>query len=52
VHLGGRVVYSDAARLFLLLFLRVVGRQIRRDALPGLTLIARAEQELRTYSLA
>ena len=32
---------------FLLLLFGIVGRQIRRDALPGLPVIARAEQKLR-----
>ena len=47
VHLGDRVVDRDATRLLLLLLLRVVGRQVRREALPALPVIARAEQELR-----
>src|SRR3569623_1975111 len=47
VHLGGRVVDRDAARLLLLLLLGVVRRQMRRDALPGVAAVARPEQELR-----
>ena len=47
VHLGGGVVHRDAARLLLLLLLRIVGRQVRRDPLPALAVIARAEEELR-----
>ena len=46
VHLGGRIIDGDAARLFLLLLLRIVGRQIGRDALPRLSVIARAKQKL------
>ena len=47
VHLGRRVVDRDAARLLLLLLLRVVRRQVGRDALPRLAAVARAEEELR-----
>ena len=46
VHLGRRVVDGDAAAQLLLLLGRIVGREVRREALPGLALIARAEQEL------
>ena len=48
VHLSGRVVDRDATRLFLLLFIRIVRRQIRRDACPALTMVAGEKQELRT----
>src|SRR5882672_1605173 len=48
MHLGIGIVYRDATGLFLLLLLRVIGGQIGRDALPGLTVVARAEQELRS----
>src|SRR5262249_48367354 len=47
VHLGGGVINGDAAGLFLLLLFRVVGRQIGGDAIPGLSVVARAEEELR-----
>ena len=47
VHLGFRVIHRDAARFLLLLLFRIVRRQIRRNAVPGLAVIARAEQELR-----
>ena len=43
VHLGGRIIDRNAARLLLLLLLRIVGRQIGRDALPRLTVIARTK---------
>src|SRR6266487_402041 len=47
MHFGGRVINSHAAGLFLLLFLRIVRGEIRRDAFPRLTMIARAKQKLR-----
>src|SRR6185436_10233787 len=47
VHFGRGIVHRDAARLFLLLFFGIVGRQIGRDALPCLTVIAGAKQKLR-----
>ena len=47
VHLGRRVVDGDAAGFLLLLLLRIVRGQIRRDAIPAVAVIARAEQELR-----
>src|SRR5205085_3301938 len=47
VHLRRRVVHGDAARLLLLLLFGVVRRQVGRDALPGLPVVARAEEELR-----
>src|ERR1700761_1099059 len=48
MHFRSRVVDCDTAGLLLLLFQRVVGRQIWRNPLPGLTAVTRAEQELRT----
>src|SRR3982074_399148 len=48
MHLRRRVVDGDAAGFFLLLLFRIVGRQVGRDAIPGLPAIARAEQELRS----
>src|SRR5205085_10706469 len=47
VHFRGRIVDRDATGLLLLLLLRIVGRQVWRNALPALSVIARAEQELR-----
>src|SRR5437867_1644719 len=47
MHLRGRVVDGDAAGLFLFLFLRIIRCQVRRNAFPVLTMIARAEQKLR-----
>ena len=47
VFLGGGVVDGDAARFLLLLLFRVMGRQIRRDPIPRLPAVARAEEELR-----
>src|SRR5205814_2342246 len=47
VHLRRRVVNGDAAGLLLLLLFGVVRRQVGRDALPGLAVVARAEEELR-----
>ena len=47
VHFGRGIVDRDAAGLFLFLFLRIVRRQIGRDAFPGLAVIARAEKKLR-----
>src|SRR5262249_55195922 len=44
--LGGRVVYGDAARELLLLLFGIVGGQVRRDPLPAVPSIARAEEEL------
>ncbi len=49
VHFGGGVVDRDAAGFFLALLLRVVGGEVRRNAVPGLALVARAEQELRAH---
>src|SRR5262245_35411239 len=46
MHLGDGVVNGNAARLLLLLFFGVVCREVRRDALPGLSVVARAEKEL------
>src|SRR5271165_4938155 len=46
VHLGHRVVNGDTARLLLRLLPRIVGREIRRDPLPDLPMVAGAEQEL------
>src|SRR6266851_10315507 len=48
MHLGIGIVHRDATGLFLLLLLRVIGGQIGRDAFPRLTVVARAEQELRS----
>src|SRR6266478_5848532 len=47
MHLGVRIVDRNTAGFFLLLFLRIVGGEIRRDALPRLTVIAGTEEELR-----
>ena len=47
VHFRRRVVDGHAAALLLPLLLRIVGAQVRRDALPGIAVIARAEKELR-----
>ena len=47
VHFGGGVIHRDAAGFFLLLFFRIVGSQVGRNAIPGLAVIARTEQELR-----
>src|SRR5204862_4776778 len=46
VHFRGGVVDSDATRLFLLLLLGVVRGQIRRDAIPCLSVIARSKKKL------
>src|SRR6267154_5640346 len=48
MHFRIGIVDRDAAGLFLFLFFRVIGRQIGRDALPGLTAVSRAEEELRS----
>src|SRR5882757_6839479 len=48
MHFRVGIVYRDAAGLFLLLLLWVIGCQIGRDALPGLTVVSRAEEELRS----
>ena len=47
VHFGIRIVHRHAAGLLLLLLLRIMGGEIRRNAVPRLSMIARAEQELR-----
>src|SRR5438105_2196653 len=47
VHLGRGVVDSHTARLLLQLFGWIVGGEIRRDAIPRLTEVARAEEILR-----
>src|SRR5690349_1655933 len=46
VHLRRGVIDGNAAGLFLLLLLRIVRAQIRRDTLPRLSVIARTEEEL------
>src|SRR4029077_7496431 len=46
VHLRIRVVHRDATGLLLLLLLGIVGGEVRRDAVPGLTVVARPEKEL------
>src|SRR5205823_15121798 len=46
VHFRRRIVYRDAAGLFLLLLLRIVGRQVWRKAFPVLAVIARAKEKL------
>src|SRR5207253_2298918 len=43
VHLRRGVIDGDSARLFLFLFLRIICRQVRRNAFPVLTMIARAK---------
>ena len=43
VHLGIGIVNGYAAGFFLFLFFRIVGGQIRRNAIPGLAVIAGAE---------
>src|SRR5262249_13088809 len=48
MHLCRGIVHGDTAGLFLLLFFRIVGGQVGRDALPGLAMIARAVEELRS----
>ena len=47
VHLRRRIVDGDTSGLFLLLLLGIVAGQVRRDPLPALTVVARAEQKLR-----
>ena len=47
MHFRRRIVHGDTARLFLLLHLGIVCREIRRDPLPVEAVIARAEQYLR-----
>src|SRR5436190_13067799 len=49
VHLRRGVIDRDSARLFLFLFLRIIRRQIRRNAFPTLTMIARAKEKLRAH---
>ena len=46
VHFCRRVVDSDAAGLLLLLLLGVVRGQIRRDAIPRLSVVARSKKKL------
>src|SRR4051812_35136226 len=48
VHFGRRVIYGYTARLFLFLLLEIVRGQVWRDPVPGLTVIAGAEKELRS----
>ena len=45
---GSGVVDCHATRFLLFLFFRIVGGEIGRDAIPGLAVIAGAEEELRT----
>ena len=47
VHFRRRIVHRHSAGLFLLLLFRIVGGQVRRNAIPCLAVIARAEQKLR-----
>src|SRR5439155_25280376 len=49
VHFGGGIVHRHTARLFLFLFLLIVLRQVGRNALPVLTVIAGTKQELRAH---
>src|SRR5260370_33240118 len=46
-RLRGRVVHGDPAGLLLLVLLRIVGGEVRGDALPIVSLVARAAEELR-----
>src|SRR5439155_1887512 len=47
VHFCRRIVHGDTAGLFLLLFLRIVGGQVWRNAFPILAVVARAKKKLR-----
>ena len=47
VHFRGRIVDRDPARILLLLLQRVVGREVGRNAVPAVAVIAAAEQKLR-----
>ena len=49
MHFCRRIVDGDAARFFLLLFFRIVGSEVRRNAFPRLPMVARAKQELSPY---
>src|SRR5438477_1483436 len=49
MHLRGGVIDSDPTRLFLFLFLRIISRQVRRNTLPVLTMIARTKEKLRAH---
>src|SRR5258706_16126754 len=48
VRLGVGIINGDAAGFFLLLFFGIVGREVRRNAIPSLAMVARTEEELRT----
>ena len=47
VHFGRGIVDGDAARQFLQLLVRIVGREVRGNAFPGLATVRRTKQELR-----
>src|SRR5208283_5993743 len=46
VLLGVGIVDGQPARQFLMLASRIVGGEIRRDAIPGFAVVARTKQEL------
>src|SRR6516225_11598130 len=47
VHFRRRIVHGDAAGLLLLLFLRIVCRQVWRNPFPVLAVVARTKEKLR-----
>src|SRR5215813_3180306 len=47
MHLGSGVIDSNATGFFLLLLLGVIGSEIGRDAIPCVSMVVRAKQELR-----
>src|ERR1700737_962488 len=47
MHFSRRIVDRDASGLLLFLLFRIIGREVRRDPIPGLTVVARTEQKLR-----
>src|SRR6185503_19250714 len=47
VHFRFGIVHRDAAGLFLFLLLRIIRREVGRDAVPALAMIPGAEKELR-----
>src|ERR1700730_14866761 len=47
MHFSRRIVDRDASGFLLFLLFRIIGREVRRDPIPGLAVVTRTEQKLR-----
>src|SRR5260370_16759380 len=47
MHFSRRIVDRDPSGLLLFLLFRIIGREVRRDPIPGLAVVARTEKKLR-----